>query len=138
MAKQSDYTNFEFQFQRRQATRQNIRMTTPTLGSSSRNSLNESASSRRKSRYHLKHRKVNYFPSTEVITIDGRGRHPETGPDAFLDLLDQLYPRRRPAKPDPLSLRDEEPAPSSLILDISLDSGDDMGNPARSQARQRR
>jgi CheY-like chemotaxis protein len=82
---------------------------------------------RRESKYHLKHRKVNYFPSTEVITIDGRGRHPETGPDAFLELLDQLYPRRLPAKLDPLSLRDEEPQPSSLILDISLDDDDGLG-----------
>jgi hypothetical protein len=82
---------------------------------------------RRESKYHLKHRKVNYFPSTEVITIDGRGRHPETGPDAFLALLDQLYPRRRPAEPDPLALRDEEPPQSSLISDISLDSEDSFG-----------
>ena len=77
---------------------------------------------------------MNYFPSTEVITIDGQGRHPETGPDAFLALLDQLYPRRRPAKPDPLSLRDEEPAPSSLILDISLDNEDSLSACANSHA----
>jgi hypothetical protein len=81
---------------------------------------------RRESKYHLKHRDVNYFYTTRVITIDGKGRHPETGEDAFLELLDQLYPRRR-RKPDPLSLRDDEPPPSSLILDISLDDDDDFG-----------
>lgn len=81
----------------------------------------------RVSKYHLKHRDVNYFYTTGVITIDGKGRHPETGEDAFLELLDQLYPRRG-RKPDPLSLRDEELQPSSLILNISLDDDEDFGN----------
>lgn len=80
---------------------------------------------RRESKYHLKHRDVNYFYTTRVITIDGKGRHPETGEDAFLELLDQLYPQRW-RKPDPLSLRDEEPPPPSLILNVSFDDDDDF------------
>ncbi|SDT21612.1 hypothetical protein [Bradyrhizobium canariense] len=76
---------------------------------------------RRESKFHLKHREVNYFYTTRVITIDGKGRHPETGEDAFLELLEQLYPRRG-RKPDPLSQRDQDAPPSSLVLDISLDS----------------
>jgi len=48
----------------------------------------------RPSKFHIKHRAINYFPSTEVITIDGRGRHPKAGPDAFLALVEQEYPKR--------------------------------------------
>lgn len=78
---------------------------------------------RRESKHHIKHRKLNYFPSTEVVTIDGTGRHPETGPDAFLELVEEMYPRRRQGKPDPLSIPEEQPQ-SSLVLDIILESED--------------
>jgi hypothetical protein len=72
---------------------------------------------KRESKHHLKHRKVNYFPSTEVITIDGQSkRHDKTGPNAFLELLDEMYPRQWPKSP-PLSsspTRPDSPPPSSL------------------------
>lgn len=79
---------------------------------------------RRPSKYHLKHREVNYYPSTKVITIDGRGRHPETGPDAFLELLDGEYPRRHGEESE-AHAASEELRPSGLILDINLDREDD-------------
>jgi hypothetical protein len=82
----------------------------------------------RPSPHHLKHRKANYYPSTEVITIDGRGRHLETGPDAFLALLDQLYPKQPFKNRDPLERDLDEPRPSPILVsEISLDE-DDLNN----------
>jgi hypothetical protein len=81
----------------------------------------------RPSKHQIKHREVNYYPSSGIITIDGGGRHPEKGPQAFLALLEKRYPKRRgnddgtPTSPEPpLSS-----PPSSLILDIDLDNEDE-------------
>jgi hypothetical protein len=50
---------------------------------------------RRESKHHIKVRDVNFWPSTGTITIDGESRHPENGSEAFLELLDKRYPKRR-------------------------------------------
>jgi hypothetical protein len=84
----------------------------------------------RASKHQIKHREVNYYPSSGVITIDGEGRHPEKGPQALLKLLEKRYPRRR-SKGDDTQATPQEPSPSSppssLILDIDLDDLDTSG-----------
>lgn len=74
---------------------------------------------RRASKHQVKHRAVNYYPSTGTITIDGKGRHPGKGPEALLVLLEQMYPRRRRGGADAPSA---PPPPSPLVLEIDLDS----------------
>jgi hypothetical protein len=49
----------------------------------------------RLSQVHLKFQRLNYFPTTGTITIDGEGRYPKKGPKAFLELLKDRYPRDR-------------------------------------------
>lgn len=49
----------------------------------------------RPSMHQLKHRKVSFYPSTDTIIIDGDGRYQKSGPQAFLDLLEQMYPKKR-------------------------------------------
>lgn len=78
----------------------------------------------RPSKFHIKHRAINYFPSTEVITIDGRGRHPETGPDAFLVLVEQEYPKRS-LRDVGAEAHDAKNRPEGLVLCITLDDEDD-------------
>jgi hypothetical protein len=46
------------------------------------------------SQVHIKFETLNYFPTTGTITIDGEGRCPKKGADAFLELLRERYPRR--------------------------------------------
>lgn len=50
---------------------------------------------RRPSKHHIKHRALNYYPSTGTITIDGRGRSTDKGPDAFLALAEKEYPKHQ-------------------------------------------
>lgn len=49
---------------------------------------------RRPSKHHVKHRALNYYPSTGTITIDGGGRCAEKGSDAFLALVEREYSKR--------------------------------------------
>ncbi len=82
----------------------------------------------RPSKHQIKHREVNYYPSSGVITIDGGGRHPEKGSQALLALLEKLYPKRRGRDDDTQTTGPELPPsspPSSLILDIDLDNEDE-------------
>lgn len=45
----------------------------------------------RPSRSQLKHRAINFYPSTGKITIDGEASHPEKGAEAFWSLLEERY-----------------------------------------------
>lgn len=82
---------------------------------------------RRESKYHLKHRGVNYFYTTGVITIDGQGRYCETGKDAFLKLLDLRYPKQPRPKIDPFeNLTLSEKLRTAPIFEVSLDDVDDL------------
>jgi hypothetical protein len=45
----------------------------------------------RPSRSQLKHRAINFYPSTGKITIDGEASHPEKGAEAFWSLLQERY-----------------------------------------------
>jgi hypothetical protein len=83
---------------------------------------------RRPSKYQLKHRAVNYYPSTDVITIDGQGRHSETGAQAFLDLLEKMYPKRQ--RSGRLPPRDEEPPQPLIVVNLELDDDKSHGIPA--------
>jgi hypothetical protein len=84
----------------------------------------------RPSKHQIKHREVNYYPSSGVITIDGGGRHPEKGSQALLALLEKLYPKRR-GKDDDTQATAPEPLPSSpsssLVLEMDLDDEDEPG-----------
>jgi hypothetical protein len=82
----------------------------------------------RSSKFQIKHREVNYYPSSGVITIDGAGRHSEKGPKALIALLEQKYPKRR-GKGDGTTSPEHSPSSlsSSLILDIDLDDEDTSG-----------
>lgn len=82
---------------------------------------------RRPSKHHIKHRALNYYPSTGTITIDGRGRRTEKGADALFALVESEYPkhhrlgssrRARPAKSPP-------PAP---VFEINLDDDECSAN----------
>ncbi|RTL50068.1 MAG: hypothetical protein EKK40_13825 [Bradyrhizobiaceae bacterium] len=45
---------------------------------------------------HLKMRKVNYFPTTGTITVDGEGRaKPERELEHLIPLLNKMYPRKK-------------------------------------------
>lgn len=70
----------------------------------------------RPSKNQLKHRKVNYYPSTDLITVDGEGRHSTSGPQAFLDLLEQMYPKRNRPQSPPQA--DDTPTP---VKEINLE-----------------
>ncbi len=48
----------------------------------------------RKTRYHWKYLKVNYFITTGTITIDPDIRYKHKGFDALIALLREKYPRR--------------------------------------------
>jgi hypothetical protein len=84
----------------------------------------------RPSKHHLKHRGVNYFYTTGVITIDGQGRHYETGEEAFLKLLDARYPkgpRRFAPAIDPFAdLTLSEKLRTAPIFEVTLDDVDDL------------
>jgi hypothetical protein len=73
----------------------------------------------RPSKHHIKHGDVNFWPSTGTITIDGQGRYNEKGKEAFIALLQRMYPRRR--RPDPEAPTIHAAPPSSAIFEISLD-----------------
>lgn len=85
---------------------------------------------KRPSKHHLKHRGVNYFYTTGVITIDGQGRHYETGAEAFLKLLDARYPkgprRLAPAINPFADMTLSEKLRTAPIFDVSLDDVDDL------------
>ncbi|MHC2584199.1 hypothetical protein [Bradyrhizobium diazoefficiens] len=82
---------------------------------------------RRESKHHIKVRKVNFWPSTGTITIDGQGRHHETGTEAFLNLLDSHYPKRLAPKINPFeNLTLSEKLQTAPIFDVSLDDEDDL------------
>ncbi|MGJ4905492.1 hypothetical protein ACQR0V_28265 [Bradyrhizobium sp. HKCCYLS2058] len=89
----------------------------------------------RPTQFHIKHRALNYYPTRGVITIDGEGSYPERGPEAFLSLLEQRYPkRRRPCgstPPGPTS----PPPTSPPIFEIDLD--DERVNPGGREGEQR-
>lgn len=81
----------------------------------------------RPSKHHLKHRGVNYFYTTGVITIDGQGRHYEAGAEAFLKLLDTRYPKRLGPKINPFeNLTLSEKLRTAPIFDVTLDDEDDL------------
>ena len=81
----------------------------------------------RPSKHHLKHRGVNYFYTTGVITIDGQGRYCETGAEAFLKLLDLRYPKKPVPKINPFAdLTLSEKLRTAPISDVSLDDEDDL------------
>jgi hypothetical protein len=72
---------------------------------------------RRPSKYHIKHRDVNFFWTTGVITTDDGIRHPEKGQFALVALLEKLYPKNTPPSyPDSPFAKVLTP-----ILDINLD-----------------
>lgn len=79
----------------------------------------------RPSKFHIKHRAINYYPTTGKITIDERGGHPEAGPDAFLALVEQEYPKRS-LRDVGADVRDAENHPEGLVLCITLDDEDDQ------------
>lgn len=74
----------------------------------------------RPSKYHIKHRDVNFWPSTGTITIDNVGRHPENGKEAFFSLLQQMYPKDRRASPEAQIIQDNLPPPVH-VQEINLD-----------------
>ena len=79
----------------------------------------------RASKHQIKHGKVNYYPSSGVITIEGEGRHTEKGPHALLALLEQRYPKRRGKVGDPQANPVEPTSPPSApIFKIDLDDLD--------------
>lgn len=80
----------------------------------------------RASKHQVKYRAVNYYPSTGTITIDGKGRHPEKGLKAVLELLKRMYPKRGPRSPAPTE--PPFPPPSPLVLSIDLDDDNGGGN----------
>lgn len=75
---------------------------------------------RRTSKHQIKHREVNYYRSTGTITIDGIGRQPEKGPKAFLKLLEQMYPRRRPKGSDEPTPPPPPTSPHPFVLNFDL------------------
>jgi hypothetical protein len=71
---------------------------------------------RRPSKYQIKHKEINFWPSTGTIAIDGVGRHPEKGRQAFLAFLKQTYPKH----PGDLDAGDGFLQPP-LVIKIDLD-----------------
>lgn len=84
---------------------------------------------RRESRHHIKVREVNFWPSTGTIVIDGEGRYAEKGPEAFLELLEKRYPKRRGKGDDTQAdtLESSSP-PQAPIFWINLDDLDTTGD----------
>lgn len=74
----------------------------------------------RPSKYHIKHGDVNFWPSTGTITIDNVGRHSERGKEAFIALLQRMYPRGRRARAEAPIIQDNRP-PAITVLEINLD-----------------
>ena len=74
----------------------------------------------RPSKYHIKHRDVNFWPSTGTITTDNVGRHPENGKEAFFALLQRMYPKGNRARPEAPIIQDNLPPPVN-VLEINLD-----------------
>jgi hypothetical protein len=87
----------------------------------------------RPSKYHIKHGDVNFWPSTGTITIDNVGRHPEKGKQAFIALLQRMYPKGRRARPEAPINRDDL-RPPVTVLEINLD-GEISGSLSRGQER---
>ena len=82
---------------------------------------------RRESKHHIKVRKVNYYPTTEIITVDGQGRHYETGVEAFMRLLDARYPKQPAPMINPFAdLSLSEKLRLAPIFEVSLDDEDDL------------
>ncbi len=80
---------------------------------------------RRESKYHIKVREVNFWPSTGTISIDGEGRHPEKGPQALLALLDKRYPKRRARDEDAeASTSESSSSPTAPVFWIGIDNSD--------------
>lgn len=75
---------------------------------------------RRPSKHHIKHRALNFYPSTGTITIDGRGRHSEKGPDAFLALVEKEYPKHHRTRGSRRARPARSPAPVP-VFEINLD-----------------
>jgi len=82
---------------------------------------------RRPSKHHIKHREVNFWPTTGTITIDAIGRHPEKGQQAFVALVKTMYPKRRLQDAGAQAVTDE-PRPSPLVLEIDLDHSDETSD----------
>jgi hypothetical protein len=82
---------------------------------------------RREAKHHIKHGNVNYFHTTGVITIDGQGRHSETGAEAFLKLVEARYEKRLGPKINPFeNLTLSEKLQTAPIFELSLDEEDDL------------
>ncbi|WP_407167920.1 hypothetical protein [Bradyrhizobium sp. ORS 111] len=83
---------------------------------------------RRESKYHIKVRDVNFWPSTGTISIDGEGRHPAKGAQALLALLDERYPKRRGRNEDAEANTSDTSGSSSSsaapVFWIGLDNSD--------------
>lgn len=87
----------------------------------------------RPSKHHIKHGEANFWPSTGTITIDNVGRHPEKGKQAFIALLQRMYPRhRRPCPEAPMV--HEDPQSPVTVLELNLDD-EIPGNPSSVQKR---
>lgn len=82
---------------------------------------------RRPSKYHIKHRDVNFFWTTGVITTDDGVRHPKKGQFAFVELIEKLYPKT----PQRIESNAAFLKPSPLIISINLD--DNASNEANSE-----
>lgn len=78
---------------------------------------------KRPSKHHVKHRAVNYYPSTGTITIDGKGRHAEKGADAFLALVESEYPKHPQRGDRNWASRAKATSPMPVI-EINLDDDD--------------
>lgn len=79
---------------------------------------------RRESKHHIKVREVNFWPSTGTITIDGEGRHPEKGEQAFLALLEKRYPKPPREGGDDRQAISLETSSLAPIFDLNLDDLD--------------
>jgi len=75
---------------------------------------------RRPSKHHIKHRALNYYPSTGTITIDGRGRFPDKGSDAFLALVEREYPKHQ-RQGGGRRTRPKKSRPPSPVFELNLD-----------------
>lgn len=82
---------------------------------------------RRPSKHHIKHRALNFYPSTGTITIDGRGRHMEEGPDAFLALVEKEYPKHHRIRGSRRTHPEKSPAPAP-VFEINLDDDECSAN----------
>ncbi len=74
----------------------------------------------RPSMHQLKHRKVSFYPSTDTIIIDSGGRYEKTGAQAFLDLLEQMYPKKRGQQTGSPPSDDAASKPPAQMIDLRL------------------